>query len=76
MKGTGGRVPGSRNHVTKTVKQTLLEVFNEIQEDPALSLKTFAAKYPRDFYNIAARLIPTEITGPNGEKFEVTLKLK
>lgn len=63
MPGTGGRPPGTTNHLTKTVKETVLAVFNEIQEDPEVKLSAFAKKYPRDFYVIAAKLIPTEFKG-------------
>lgn len=58
-----GRKQGSQNKLTATVKETVLAVFNDLQEDPKVNLKTFGRKYPRDFYNIAARLIPTELTG-------------
>lgn len=61
--GQGGRPHGATNKLTKTVKETVLSVFNELQDDPKTDLKAFAKKYPRDFYNIAAKLIPTEITG-------------
>jgi len=61
--GNSGRPPGIQNKLSKTVKQTVLEVFNEMQEDPDNSLKSFAEKYPREFYQIAAKLIPTELTG-------------
>lgn len=54
------RGPGK---LTKTVKETVLSVFNELQEDQKHNLKAFAEKHPRDFYSIAAKLIPTEITG-------------
>lgn len=60
---SGGRQKGVQNHLTKTVKETVLEVFNKLQDDPKANLEQFAKKYPRDFYQIAARLIPTEITG-------------
>lgn len=60
---TGGRQKGVQNNFTKTVKETVLDVFNKIQEDPDNNLQQFAKKYPRDFYQIAAKLIPTEITG-------------
>ncbi len=63
VKGQGGRPPGAQNHLTKTVKETVLAVFREIQTDPKNNLKAFAKEYPRDFYQIAAKLIPTEITG-------------
>lgn len=60
---TGGREKGVQNHLTKTVKETVLEVFNKLQDDPKANLESFAKKYPREFYQIAAKLIPTEITG-------------
>lgn len=60
-KGNKGKEPGTQNNLTKTVKETVLSVFNDIQADPKVNLKTFAKNYPRDFYQIAARLIPTEI---------------
>lgn len=53
------RGPGKLN---KTVKETVLAVFNEIQTDPKIKLEAFAKKYPRDFYAIAAKLIPTEVS--------------
>lgn len=61
--GNSGKAPGTLNKLTRTVKETVLAVFNELQDDPKNSLKAFATKHPRDFYAIAARLIPTELTG-------------
>lgn len=58
---TGGRQPGVQNKLTKTVKEVVLQVFNELQESEDNNLTAFAEKYPRDFYAIAAKLIPTEI---------------
>lgn len=72
--GNAGRPHGSTNHITKTVKETVLAVFNELQSDPKTSLKAFAVKYPRDFHNIAARLIPTELTGSIKHIINVTDK--
>lgn len=60
---TGGRKPGAQNKLTRTVKETVLEVFNQLQADPKHNLLSFAKKHPRDFYPIAAKLIPTEISG-------------
>ena len=56
-----GRPNGAQNKLTKTVKETVAEVFDELQKDPKNSLLAFAKKYPRDCYNIAARLIPHDI---------------
>lgn len=69
---TGGREKGVQNHLTKTVKETVLEVFNKLQDDPKANLEQFAKKYPREFYQIAAKLIPTEITG----NIKTTLRAK
>ncbi len=66
---TGGRPPGGQNKFTATVKETVLAVFNEIQQDPEVCLSQFAKDYPKDFYAIAAKLIPTELTA----KVEATI---
>lgn len=58
-----GRPKGAVNKLTRTVRQTVLDVFNDLQDDSKTDLKAFAKRFPRDFYNIAAKLIPTEITG-------------
>ena len=62
-KGNPGKKKGTQNKLTKTVKETVLAVFNDLQSDPKSNLKAFAKKHHRDFYQIAARLIPTELTG-------------
>lgn len=61
LPGTSGRPKGAVDRITRTVKETVLMVFNKIQEDPETALESFARKYPRDFYAIAAKLIPTDI---------------
>ena len=61
--GKGGRPKGVKNKITRTVKETVLSVFTDLQKDPKHSLKAFAQRYPRDFYALAGRLIPTEIQG-------------
>lgn len=49
------------NKITRTVKETVLAVFNDLQDDPKVNLKEWAKTKPTDFYNIAAKLIPTEV---------------
>lgn len=58
---TGGRLPGSQNKLTKTVKERVTEVFNDLQEDPVANMKNWAKNEPTEFYKIAAKLIPTEL---------------
>ena len=59
--GNKGKPKGAVNHLTRTVKETVLDVFNKIQGDRNNNLEAFAKKYPRDFYAIAAKLIPMDI---------------
>jgi hypothetical protein len=58
---TGGRVAGSINKLTKTVKEKVLEVFNELQDDPTANMLNWAKSEPTEFYKIAAKLIPADI---------------
>lgn len=62
-KGNPGKPQGAKNRITKTVKEKVLEVFNDLQSHPEASLKAWAEKKPGEFYQIAAKLIPTEVTG-------------
>jgi hypothetical protein len=57
----GGRVKGTPNAINKSVKECVLSTFQALQQDPKHNLKSFAEKYPREFYQIAAKLIPTDI---------------
>lgn len=58
----GGRTKGTPNKVTRTVKETVLDVFLKLQAMPAHNLEAFAKNNPVQFYMIAAKLIPTEVT--------------
>ena len=65
-KGNPGKPKGATNLITRTVKEGVLAQFCSMQDDPNNEayknrLEKFAAKYPREFYAMAARLIPTEI---------------
>jgi len=59
-KGNAGKPKGALNKTNKQVKETVLAVFNNIQSDPKVNLTAFAKKHPKEFYAIAAKLIPTE----------------
>lgn len=66
MKGkkTGGRVKGSINEITKqriTVEQVVLNTFLKREEKPETSLLAFSDEYPKEFYNIASKLIKSEV---------------
>lgn len=65
--------PRGQGRLNKTVKETVLAVFNDLQNDPKNKLSAFAEKYPRDFYAIAAKLIPTEISGKIDNEIKLTI---
>lgn len=62
-KGNPGRPKGATNKITKTVKETVLSAFNELQNDKVANLLTWGRNNPDEFYKLAAKLIPTEIAG-------------
>jgi hypothetical protein len=62
-RGNPGKPMGAVSKTTKTVKETVMNVFNNLQDDAEHNLEAFAKKYPKEFYQIAAKLIPTEISG-------------
>ena len=55
--------PRGQGKLNRTVKETVLAVFNELQSDPKAKLSAWAKDEPTEFYKIAAKLIPTEVTG-------------
>lgn len=73
---TGGRKKGSVNKITKTVKETVLAVFNDLQDDAQNNLMAFAKENPKEFYQIAAKLIPTEMSQIGASQLEVTIVRK
>lgn len=75
-KGNPGRVPGSTNRLTRTVKEVVLETFNKLQESEEHNLVAFAQKNPRDFYAIAAKLIPTDIKADVKTVQKITLQIE
>lgn len=59
--GQGGRPKGATNRLTRTVKETVLAAFNDLQNDPKANILTWAKDQPTEFYKIASKLIPTEL---------------
>lgn len=73
-KGNPGKPKGATTKVNRLVKEVFADVFHDLQADPKHNLKEFAHKYPRDFYALATKLIPTEITGGNGGPLETVIR--
>ena len=59
--------------LNKTVKETVLAVFNELQSDPKVKLSAWAKDEPTEFYKIAAKLIPTEVAGNIDSKITLNI---
>ncbi len=64
-KKTGGRVKGTPNKLTTTVKQAFEQAFAALQQDPEAPchLIKWAQTNSTEFYRLAARLIPEEVSG-------------
>jgi hypothetical protein len=56
---TGGRVAGTPNKVTATVKDNIIAVFNRL--DGTAGMAKWAEENPTQFYQIYAKLLPTDI---------------
>lgn len=58
-----GRKPGVPNKLTQTVRQAFEQAFAKLQEvEGPAKLETWAAKNPRDFYQLASKLIPVQVS--------------
>ena len=68
-----GRPKGAIGKLNKTVKETVLNTFNELQKDKSHNLEAFAKKHPKEFYLIASKLIPTEMIGTTETIIKVTI---
>ena len=62
----GGRQKGTPNRVTKCVKDAIVEALNAGDGATAFFEK-LKADDPKTFAQVAARLIPTEMTGADGK---------
>ena len=69
----GGRKKGSINKIGATVKESVWNSFLELQKDEKSNLTVWAKNNLRDFYVIAAKLIPTEMNV--GATAEVLIKI-
>jgi hypothetical protein len=74
--GNPGKPKGALNPLSKSVKETVLEVFNALQiEGGSSSLKEWATQDPGEFYKIAAKLIPTDIKADVKTVQKITLNV-
>ncbi len=60
-KKTGGRKKGTPNKLSSTVKENVVAVFNHLNGEELTHIKDWALENPTQFYNLYAKLLPTEI---------------
>jgi hypothetical protein len=64
---SGGRVAGTPNKASGTVKAGVLDAFLRLKgSDGMIAWAQSSPQALGDFYKIAARLIPTEVVGADG----------
>jgi hypothetical protein len=66
-----GRPKGVPNKATASIKKAFLEAFE--RRGGVKALVEWAEDEPTEFYKLAAKLIPTEITGANGSPLGVVI---
>jgi hypothetical protein len=73
-----GRKKGVQNKLTVSVRQAFKEAFDYLQEDDAdpAHLKNWGKANPKDFYMIAQKLIPQEMSGPDGSDIPVKITVE
>lgn len=62
-KGNPGKPKGAVMKTTKLVKEVFADVFTELQNDKDAKLLEWAKKNPTEFYKLASRLIPIQLSG-------------
>lgn len=67
---TGGRAAGAQNKVSATVKDNVLAVFNRL--DGTTGMAKWAMDNQTQFYQIYAKLLPTEIDQNITGELEIT----
>lgn len=59
---TGGRKRGTQNKFTRSVKEAFEAAFKSMQEKPHIKLEDWGESNPTEFYKLASKLIPSEVT--------------
>lgn len=67
--GRARKPKGATNKLTRTVKECVLDAFNDLQKDPKVKLSKWGKENPTEFYKIAAKLIPTEVNAQVKQEF-------
>lgn len=72
-KKTGGRKAGTPNKLSLSVKESVLSTYKSLGGDKAMAI--WARENQTEFYKIYAKLLPTEVSGPDGADIPVGIKV-
>ena len=61
-KGNPGKPKGAVNKNQKLIKEVFADAFYALQDDPKNNLIAWAKDNPTDFFKLAIRLVPTQMT--------------
>ncbi len=70
---TGGRKAGTPNKISLSVKESVLKTFVAIGGDKTMA--QWAKENQTEFYKIFSKLLPTEVSGPDGGDIPVGIKV-
>jgi hypothetical protein len=75
QQGNNGKPKGAKNKLTKSVREAFQVAFNQMNADPKkdYSLFEWGKKNPKEFYIIASKLIPLQLTGEDGDPITVNI---
>ncbi len=71
---TGGRVKGTPNHITKSIKQAIESAFHDVGGQAYLT--EIARDDPKTFCTLLAKIIPTEVRGQLSAQLAITTEPK
>ena len=71
QKGEGGRPKGVRNKLTATVKEAIVEAFNQV--GGVDYLVSIAKDDPKTFCALVGKVIPLQVTGEDGKPIEMKI---
>jgi hypothetical protein len=73
----GGRSKGTPNKTTAAIKDAILSVYADLQAESGEEHGHFLAwakESPTDFYKLAAKLLPLQVTGEGGQPLQVVMQ--
>jgi hypothetical protein len=82
---TGGRVAGTPNKTTASMKAAIESVYRDLQADHAKEsgdtrenshFLTWARDNETEFYKLASKLLPVQLTGANGGPIQTEVTTK